>query len=322
MRRIVANLDCELAWARLRTPGPHKALPRAVRKRVACASLHLAVFARPGDELWILEPLSTTEAAPGIRTVSGRLEELPPRPSLLWGQSLEKLSALPATDSKHWQDQLWSLRCSNATAAGVNDRRFARDLSRDLGDELDTRVVHDLEELDSTLASMPLGEGDAWVAKAPFSASGRERVRRRGRILRGEYRIRTERLLSRYGALIIEPWHTRADDFGTVGLVSDTSVLTFPPHRLVCDTGGEFRAIEIDSSLRCPNALAESARGAGAALQEKGYRGPFSVDSYTYREGSSLQCRAICEINARMSFGLVARARFEASQGRQALLEV
>ena len=47
----------------------------------------------------------------------------------------------------------------------------------------------------------------------------------------------------------------------------------------------------------------------GSQLAQDGYRGPFGIDGFVYR-GSDGQTRVhpLCEINARLSFGFVARA--------------
>ena len=38
------------------------------------------------------------------------------------------------------------------------------------------------------------------------------------------------------------------------------------------------------------------------------YRGPFSIDAFIYKENNKIHFQPLSEVNARMSFGLVARA--------------
>ncbi len=49
------------------------------------------------------------------------------------------------------------------------------------------------------------------------------------------------------------------------------------------------------------------ARAAGEAIAALGYRGPFAVDSFVYRDGDRRAVQPVCEINARYSFGWIAR---------------
>jgi len=171
-------------------------------------------------------------------------------------------------------------------------------------------MVSSLDDLPST---------GQWVAKAPFSAAGRERVRFAAPA--PDARTRIERLLARYSELLLEPWVERVLDLGCAGLVGD-SLEVFPPHRLECDASGVFRAAVIDDSgarVADPPVLAalrDSARAAGDALAAAGYRGPFSIDAYLWRDRSgSLRLQRLSEINARLTFGLVARAAAERAGG-------
>jgi hypothetical protein len=310
VRHLVANFDCEISWARASTPGPHRDLPRALATAVSQASLVMAALGRPGDVLWTIADVGATECELEVRAPAAAA----PHDALYWGQVVPS-PLLDTPPRGPWRDRLWQLRCAPAIAAAVNDRRFCRELATDL-DGLTTRVVRGLEELDEALSTMALGPDDAWVCKAIFSAAGRERIVRRGRVLEGEMRTRAERLLARYGAMIVEPWHSRVEDFGTAGLVAADSVELFPTHRLLCDPQGGFRGVEI-GPLEVPTEIPAAAQRAGQALRAQGYRGPFAVDSYTYEEGGRRSCRSLCEINARMSLGLIARARFEETGERE-----
>lgn len=312
MGLILANLDCELTWARACTPGPHSGLPRPVVKAVARASQVLTVFDRGHDSLWTMTDVPVDVAAHGEVLAWGQVESLPP--ALERSRSTGELGT--------WQDALWHLRAHPGSAARCNDRRFARSVALD--DEWtlpEVTAVDSLETLDHYLQTSRLGPGDAWVAKAPFSASGRERMRRHGRLLAGEERVRTGRLLARYGQLVVEPWMPRTADYGCAGLVYERAedLMLFPPHQLESDSSGVFRSVRIaDSDVtasldrRNAQALQDTAERAGLALHAAGYRGPFGIDafSYTTATGQS-RLQTMSEINARMCFGLVARALAE-----------
>jgi hypothetical protein len=152
--------------------------------------------------------------------------------------------------------------------------------------------------------------GEAWVAKAMICAAGRDRVRRRGAI-DAATRVRLERLLERSGALLVEPWLERVMDLGQPGEIgADGAVTLVPPHRLICDEGGGFRGIEIgdDAAGEHEWDLGVAGRAAGAALARIGYRGKFVVDAFVYRTAAGLRLRPVVEINARWTFGWIARA--------------
>ncbi|MCP4448350.1 MAG: hypothetical protein GY811_23870 [Myxococcales bacterium] len=308
MRAIVANFDCELVWAQAHSPGPHKTLPKVVRRAVSELSQSLRVFAREDDSLFTLCDLA--EGIPPALKNAGEV--------LLWGQTLQHHGkpSMPSQEAP-WQEQLWLLGCDADVAAACNDRRFAAKLA--LPPELElgsVRVVESIEELDAYVERGELGPDQSWVAKAPWSASGRERLTRRGREVEGEQRTFAKKLLQRYGALLVEPWMQRTGDFAVCGLIGETaeSCTIFPAHQLHCDRGGVFRGIRIDDEqtqamLGPHNApLMQCAHLVAGALRRRGYRGAFGIDSFLYQDSSGTRLRAVCEINARMTFGLVARA--------------
>lgn len=325
-RILIANFDCEQQFAQLRCPGPHKAIPQRVAAALAQASTHLAVFLNPGDALWTMSELPQ-DTLPGMQLLSGERATLPEVEQLLyWGQSEEFVPSalIPHANAEplSWQESLWHLRCSRDIAADANDRRLSLTIDSDEKYRLaGISLVDSMAEFDHYIASAPLGKGDAWVAKVPYSASGRDRVCRHGRILDGEMRVRTERLLSRFGQLIIEPWVERERDYGTCGLITedDSEIRIFAPHRLYSDNVGVFRGIgiadqetEVELGSEFTRELNHTAKEVARVLFAQGYRGPFGVDSYTYvGAGGSRRLQSLCEVNARLSFGHVARAQAE-----------
>jgi len=326
-RIVIANLDCEYDFARMRCPGPHKAIPRRVATAIALASTSLAVFVRPGDALWTMaqlppNPESQVELLSGERNMLNGFDEF-----LYWGQSEDAPHPQPENTQENgsWQESLWHLHCAPEIAADANDRRFSLNVTSSEEYRLPgTTLIEGMPELDHYIASAPLGVGDAWVAKVPFSASARDRVSRHGRLLQGEMRVRTERLLTRFGALLVEPWVPRVADYGVCGIVGQTmsGSCLFAPHRLYSDNTGVFRGIRIaDSEVESElgpeffRELNATAHAVATSLFEIGYRGPFGVDSFVYSDGAgNRRLQSLCEINARISFGLVARAHAELSE--------
>lgn len=279
---ILANLDCEAEWTG--TP-----LPAAVLTRLAALGTLLRAF---DPDVELLGPVPAARQPTGIAYRSFTLRDLSVShtggevgtsgPIVAWG----------ATARREGSGDV-------GIARACNDRRLAVGLS----EPGDARVVTTIEELEQVIA--PWGE---WVAKATICAAGRDRVRRKGAI-DAATRTRLARLLAPGGALVVEPWRARTLDLGQPGVVDARGEIALaPPHRLICDPGGGFRGVAIGPDPQVApyaDALADAGRRAGAAIAARGYRGPFVVDAFVHGDG---ELRAICEINARLTFGWVARA--------------
>jgi hypothetical protein len=270
---ILANLDCEARWG-------GQALPLPVIRRISAASALLAALA-PGDdvEIWAPGPVDAARirfASPVMRVGA------PSRVDLAWADPDAKV---------------------------VNDRRLALAVARELdGGVPGTCVVDSLAALDAHVATL----AQPWVCKVPWSAAARDRARGDGARVDGELRIRVGRLLDRAGALIVEPWLERTFDLGVCARVDrDGDVTSESPHTLVVDARGGFVGIDLSPPPLAdgePDRLARAVAAAGAALAARSYAGPFTVDAFGYRVDGERRFRPLCEINARHSFGHVARA--------------
>lgn len=326
---VAANLDCETVWA----GGP--ALAAAVRARLALMATTMRVFAEDGDDLWLPAPVDAARlAGPGprprlIADAPDVRSPAPPGPGDARGPRGAGDERAPAsTIEAHLRARPGDLRRAwahdarfvpaevAAIARTVNDRRFAARLADELGVGLPgARIVRSADELAAHLAAggAHAGKG-AWVAKAIWSAAGRDRVRRAEPTLDGPTRTRVERLLAIHGALAFEPWMPRLLDLGQAGTVAaDGTVDLAPPHRGLVDPGGVVRGIVLDDGARLESSeveqLARVARAAGAALVAAGYTGPFVVDAFLYDLGDNRRAmHPLCELNARLTFGLIARA--------------
>ena len=290
---VAANLDCEAVWA-------GAPLPAAVAARLALLATTMRVFAEEGDDLWVHAPV----AAACIPDE--------PRPRLISG-------ALPAGAlvRRAWAaDPRFAPADAAAIARRVNDRRFAAALARELGVALPGATI--VESVDALAAHLAAGGADAspdgsWVAKSLWSAAGRDRVRRRGAALDEATRTRLARLLAVHGALAFEPWMPRLVDVGQGGdVAADGTVTLRPPHRGLVDAGGVVRGIALDGGAALEPAerdqLAAAARAAGQALAAASYAGPFVVDGFVHGDAGRRALHPMCELNARLTFGLVARA--------------
>lgn len=331
-RLLIANFAAEIELARRITPGPHRSLPTRIGATIAAASQRLAALARPGDRLWTMAPV--TDCPPGLACTSQPLDELPPCDAVLaWCETdavhrLRRRASPPAASS--WRERLFYLGADPDVCARVNHRRFAHELSRTLGCPFPGELaLSSVGELERAVKSVELGEEATWVLKAPLAAAGREQLRRRGRHLDDDARVRAERLLRRYGEAFFEPWVPRTADLGVAGIVEADGLTLFAPHRCECDRQGVFRRVIVDDASALVDLpgnvgpqISDTACEVGRALAAAGYLGAFNIDAFLYRRGSGLALRPLCEINARLSFGLLARADAEARGVPRAVLDV
>lgn len=214
------------------------------------------------------------------------------------------------------------------TVARVAHRGFCLDLARALGAALPgARLVADVGELECWVAGGGAAAGDGrWVAKAPWSAAGRERHlgSSPAQLREPEVRRRLGRLLERHGSLLAEPWVERAADFGCAGLVTSEGIRLVSIHRQEVDRAGRFRSIPPlppasgdaglgSGLLPAERDLLESSFDAAAErLRAAGYAGPFGLDAFRWRPPAGGEAfHPLCEINPRLTFGLVARAAAE-----------
>ncbi len=189
------------------------------------------------------------------------------------------------------------LRWADPTAKAANDRRLAHTVDRLPGSFV-------LEAMDREQA-WPA----SWVAKAVWSAAGRDRCRGNG-APNQEQRTRMSRLLAACGALVVEPWCERILDLGVCATVSADSVKAESPHGVIVDGRGGFLGIDLaPPKLETDERTELDARvqRAGEVLRNTGYTGPFAVDAFVHATPSG-RALHVCEINARYTFGWIARA--------------
>ncbi len=331
MRRILANLLCEGELARV--PGPSRRVrstpPRAVLETVSRLGTLLRAFAREGDRLWTpapVDPECVPDAAglPRPMLESGPLRELPPAEEVLaWCETPE--AAAHRGGARHpsrysldapLHELLWKLPTpAPAIVAAVHHRAFHLQIAEEVGCALSgARMVDSLKDLDRVLRRSPR----SWVVKAPLSVSGRDRhIERNGPELSDPKTRRTvERLFERCGALLFEPWMERTDDFGVSALLAGSELRIVGIHRQEVDRKGRFAGINLAAGLleRDRERLLETVEAVAEALRRAGYAGPFGIDAWRYRrQDGAIVLNPLGEINARMTFGLVAWAQAERS---------
>lgn len=285
---VHANLDCESRWSGL-------PLSQAVRSRISLYGALVSALAPDGDvELW-------TPAAID--------------PARWLGRPIAFRVGTPSVIDLQW---------AAPTAKAANDRRLAYEIARELGTGLDAHAIeldgtqshgaHEdprlKEKLVASLAALRSLQSGPWIAKAAWTAAGRDRVRGEGAPT-DEQLTRLSRLLASCGALVVEPYCDRLFDFGVCARVDDSGVQAQPPHSLLVDPRGGFVGIDLAEPPleRAERELVERAvEAAGKAIAQTGYHGPFAIDGFAYRDGDQRRVHPLCEINARYSFGWIARA--------------
>jgi hypothetical protein len=328
-RRILGNLLAEDDLARLADPRRrHRPPNQNVLRTVARMATRLRVFAREGDRLWLPAPVDPA-TVPGIVLESGPLDSLEPTAELLaWCEtpSAVRLRSAPRNSAIPWDAPLheivWHLPVAPPeVVAAVHHRSFHLRVAEELGCALPgARMVESFGELERVLAAPAAPE--SWVVKAPFSASGRARyLMRQGPLLPDEKAHRTvKHLFEVHGPLLFEPWMDRIADYGCAALLTATELRIAGIHRQRVDLKGQFAGIDLnaDLSVQDRERFQEVVEGVASALRREGYAGPFGVDAWTYRRpDGSTAFHPLGEINARMTFGLVAWA--EAGRGPSAL---
>jgi hypothetical protein len=321
-RRIFANLLAEDQLA-----GRRSSPPRTVLETVARMAPLLRVFAREGDRLWSPAPIDPAGVPeiPGLpRPIfeSGPLRDLPPaRDVLAWCETPEAVvlrggarAEIDLSWDEPFHELVWKLPTpSPAVVAAVHHRAFYLRVAENLGCALPgAQMVESMAELDRVLQTAP----PAWVVKAPLSASGRSRfVERIGPALFDPKERRTvERLFERHGSLLFEPWMDRTEDFGVSALLGVSELRIVGIHRQQVDRKGQFVGIDLhlDLSDEDRRQLLNTTEAVAAALRSAGYVGPFGIDAWRYRRADgAIVLNPLGEINARMTFGLVAWATAE-----------
>jgi len=283
---LLGNLDCEARWAGV-------ALPAAVQRRI---SLYAALFAAcaPDDA-------SQGASAPHQLWVPARVDPARLVAYPRWTPPILCTGEPPLG--------MIDLAWADPAAKNANDRSRTLAIAQTLGVALPgARIVGSLAELDGHVAGL---SNRPWICKARWTAAGRDRARGAGSTVDGELRTRIGRMFERFGPLVFEPWLDRVADFGVCGeIVGGGQIAIAEPHRLITDPRGGFLGIELAPAIdrAIAGQLHAIAHAAVALLAaQTGYRGPFAMDAFVYRDGGVHHLHPLCELNARHTFGWIAR---------------
>jgi hypothetical protein len=328
-RLLVGNLFFENEIARAAYPERRRPprISRLALDTVSGQATLLRAFAREGDRLWLPAAVDPDRVLPVPGLPVPRLESGPLEPAdqiLAWGETpqISALRLLKAENARVSLDGplhevVWNLPPPPVgVTTAVNHRSFCLEIADRLGYALPgARMIESRKELDRHLRSVHGG----WVVKAPLSAAGRYRyIHHAGESLDDPLNQgAVERLLELQRPLLFEPWMDRTADFGCVALLTPSGLRLAGFHRLLVNSSGHFHGIELRAAFRGIEGLdngekaqmEEVFNAVAAALRQAGYTGPFGIDAWRYRRPDGTPAfQPLGEINARMTFGLVARA--------------
>jgi hypothetical protein len=316
---LVGNLACERDW---RGAGPP---PEPVARRIAAlATLMRAVI--DADEVTVWTPVAVDPAripaVDGLPRVVLAVGAPPPGAAVLaWGATplatnagAPDPAAITAALDPIVRRALAQPSPAVEVARAVNDRRLAASIGATVGAEPAQLLATDaVAEVDRVVAAAAAASPTAtWLAKLPLTSAGRDRVRGDRAPDAGTRRRLAALRAEADGTLTVEPWLDRRRDLGITGAIDargDVGVLA--PHDLVTDRHGGFRGIDVAPA---PLGAADRDRlvavvtTVGRELAARGHRGVYTVDALIHHRAGADHLHPLVEINARLSFGVIARA--------------
>lgn len=194
----------------------------------------------------------------------------------------------------------------------VNARTFSFQLESDWGLALPGSCqVADLDSLVQALQQLPEAADSAWVLKANFSMSARERMCGRGSQLTEPIRGWAAKRLAQGQPLFLEPWVERISEAGIQLEIPSAGEPTLVGLAvLLNDARGQYRGSRIhvdETTLQQWQPALEVAQRVARAVQQTGYRGPLGIDAMQYRAADGqLRLRALQDLNARYTMGRLA----------------
>lgn len=205
----------------------------------------------------------------------------------------------------------------------VHDKAFALRAARVAGVEpapiRDVPFVVDADALrsdgaaaaiEARVAAWPARFRASFTLKPRFGTSGRGRVAGRDARLDDAARNALPRLAAR-GGCVVEPWLARKDDLSTCWRVDDDGgIELLGSTRQHVSGAGVHKGNVVDDRGRSghprDDEMVEAARAVVVAARDEGLRGPCGVDAFTFVDEGREHLRAVVELNARFTAGIVA----------------
>jgi hypothetical protein len=310
MRLLVGNFDLEHHLGR----GGTRTLPAALQRLNAELACALVAIAQPGDFIWAPE-LPEAEYAAYLATLGlsevrfvNNAAQVPAATTIVpWGWSARVVA---------WgRDNGWHCEApERAAVTTVNSRDFSASLEQEWNVGLPhARTIRHLQEFHDAIGACP-HDTPAWVVKANFGMSARERILGRGSPADQKAVQWVQRQLAENGAVYFEPWVERIDEFGLQFKIPQSGepilegITPLLTDHLGTYRGSRFRRAggavgRLDES----NSVLKIAAQAAQRIQQVGYFGPLGIDAMRYRTAEGeVRWRPLQDINARLTMGRLA----------------
>jgi hypothetical protein len=310
MNLLLGNFDFEHHLGRSKP----RTLPASIQRINAELAFSLVTIAQPGDFVWAAEPPEfdyqrhlAAIGLPDVRIV-GDVAHVPAGTTLLpWGWS---------TRVKAWGTRNgWRCGCPDlAVVATANSREFSSSLEREWNVGLPhARTVRSLQEFGDA-ADQSTRQSPAWVVKANFGMSARERILGRASPPSPQAVQWVQKQLAQNEAVYFEPWVERIEEVAfqfTIPPAGEPVLEGITP--LLTDSLGTYRGSRLRGASCQLARVDESAevlqivtRGA-ERIQQLGYFGPLGIDAMCYRTpAGEIRWRPLQDINARLTMGRLA----------------
>jgi hypothetical protein len=310
MNLLFGNFDFEHHLGR----SGRRTLPASIQRINAELAFSLVTIAQPGDCVWAIEPPESDYrrhlieiGLPDVQIVR-EASEVPVGTELRpWGWSKH----VEAWGTRNG----WRRDCPDfAVVVTANSREFSSSLEREWNCGLPhARTLHTPQEFHDAVADATR-QTAAWVVKANFGMSARERLLGRDSPPSQQAMQWVRKQLAESGAVYFEPWVERLEEIGVQFTIPTTgpSVLEgITP--LLTDSLGTYRGsrfrgascqlTSVDGTMAALEIVTRAAR----RIQQLGYFGPLGIDAMRYRTpAGEIRWRPLQDINARLTMGRLA----------------
>lgn len=316
---LVGNFDFEYRLGRF----PVLQLSRKLAEINRRLQPEILALASPGDFLWLAEPLDERD-----ETDLCLLNELQAKQvSSVW--SLDQIRNLPDLILSPWGWTTSLVSWGQQQGLQVQAPRFevvewANSRFTSSSFEQDWKIApegsfafHSLEEFFDQIRCF--SAETAWVVKAEFGMSSRERLLGQGAALPEAQQNWLKKRLQRKECLFFEPWLNREQECSFHYQISPSGQVEYCGMvELLTDEKGRFLGNQNvnPEEVQHWKMSREWTHNLAEEISQKGYFGPLGIDSMKYRDPAGKICeRPIQDVNARWTMGRCQLARITDSFG-------
>jgi hypothetical protein len=310
MNLLFGNFDFEHHLGR---SGP-RTLPMPVQRLNAELAYSLVTLAQIGDLIWAVEPPEPDYQRHLVEIGLPEMQFVRKASDVAIGSELHPwgwVSHVRAWGTRNG----WRCDCPDlSVVATANSRAFSSSLEREWNVGLErARTIQTLQEFHEAVdqAAEP---NAAWVVKANFGMSARERTLGRGSPASPQAVRWVQKQLTQNEAVYFEPWVERIEELGIQFTIPPTGEPVLEGiTSLSTDSLGTYRGSRIRGAS-CQLARADLSQEvlpivtrAAQRIQQLGYFGPLGIDAMCYRTpDGQTRWRPLQDINARLTMGRLA----------------